>query len=618
MWLLNVHTLQLEEFFSDIPAYIILSHRWRDDELSFKALGDAASRDCKGYEKVATFCRMIRQRRPDVRYGWADCCCIDKTNSTELSEAINSMYGWYEAAQSCYAFLDDVGDKRELARTEWFTRGWTLQELLAPDCVEFFDRDWDYIGSKDDLRDQIAIITGISSQVLQHPPSLAYASVADRFSWAARRKTTRVEDQAYCLLGLFNVNMPLIYGEGERAFYRLQAEIISSTNDLTIFSWHTGYRSQRNSLLAKSVSCFARDISYPQSMLTFDDPRLWQAPVISGGITISNVGISITLLVLPYFINTYLVPVCSLGGATRLCMIVSRNPDYGVCYKTTVDGCAVKTIPDDELVNATVKRLVFAPGLQMPDDISSSTGTYGFWIRDISHDLDRLTARIICRSKVSGDSNYMLMQPGQWGAAGILYLQRRNAQPRCIVFGYDLDFKTTLLAFRPDLALEKRLQTSRNFDSLELRFPKLCRRSFYLESQLDWIALISILKERLSTSIEDDGVALYQVDRTVQFGKPIGKMLKLADYVTLRIYSVGMMWNSELQTVHVYVSAAKNTPPPEQDNWKYNSSPHPGKEAWEVADFANFTKTWSLGRAAHRQSQNTSTYSISQHDVSRF
>ncbi|TBU43670.1 hypothetical protein BD309DRAFT_89836 [Dichomitus squalens] len=178
------------------------------------------------------------------RYIWIDSCCIDKTSSSELSEAINSMYGWYEEAEVCYAYLADVppratphSKESPFGRSRWFTRGWTLQELIAPDNVHFLSADWSFLGSKRNLAGVLEGITGVSQEALLHKRELGEFSVAQRFSWASKRQTKRVEDQAYALMRLFAINMPTLYGEGQRAVQRLQEEIMRRTPDQSLFAW---------------------------------------------------------------------------------------------------------------------------------------------------------------------------------------------------------------------------------------------------------------------------------------------------------------------------------------------------------------------------------------------
>ncbi|WQF90267.1 Putative heterokaryon incompatibility [Colletotrichum destructivum] len=247
MRLLNCSTLKIEEFFgSSIPkSYVVLSHRWEDDEVTYQDVIHNAKTlaQKRGWAKIRETCRIALERGHN--YAWVDTCCIDKTSSAELSEAINSMFKWYANAAVCYVFLSDVGTNQAFAESVWFTRGWTLQELIAPRELLFFDRDWDLIGTGAQLCDVIHRRTGISEKILLHGsapgPSigalLSSIPVAVRMSWAATRVTTREEDSAYSLLGIFGVNMPMLYGEGSGAFMRLQEEIIKETNDLTLFAW---------------------------------------------------------------------------------------------------------------------------------------------------------------------------------------------------------------------------------------------------------------------------------------------------------------------------------------------------------------------------------------------
>jgi hypothetical protein len=245
MRLLDVRTLQLESFFRGPEPYAILSHVWRDEEVLFSDLADLENaRKYKDFSKLEKACKQAI--KDGFNYIWIDTCCIDKSSSAELSEAINSMFAWYRDSDMCYAYLDDVGsDGSNLAASRWFTRSWTLQELLAPRShqsddrpgVVFFSRDWETVGNKAGLSDSLASITGIEKEYLQGK-SLNEASISMRMSWAAHREATRAEDVAYSLLGIFDVNMPLLYGEGKvKAFRRLQEEIMKISEDETLFAW---------------------------------------------------------------------------------------------------------------------------------------------------------------------------------------------------------------------------------------------------------------------------------------------------------------------------------------------------------------------------------------------
>ncbi|KAJ0301670.1 hypothetical protein COL516b_007646 [Colletotrichum fioriniae] len=245
MRLLNVETRKLQEFVVNIPRYAILSHTWGDDEVTFQDLDRPDHTNKRGYVKIDGTCCLAA--RDGIKWVWVDTCCIDKTSSTELSEAINSMYQWYNESSTCYAYLEDVqqGDDpssfdSQFCDSRWFTRGWTLQELLAPKTVEFFDAAWKNLGTRSSLAPKIESITSIPTDFLERNeeyPAIHSAKIAMRMSWAARRQTTRVEDIAYSLLGIFDVNMPLLYGEGERAFERLQIEIMKQSSDDSILAW---------------------------------------------------------------------------------------------------------------------------------------------------------------------------------------------------------------------------------------------------------------------------------------------------------------------------------------------------------------------------------------------
>jgi len=245
MRLLNAQTKQFEEFFDETPPYAILSHTWGSNELTFKQMEQSGYTPSR---KIDGCCEQAL--KDDLMYVWADTCCIDKSSSAELSEAINSMYAWYAASDMCYAYLSDVPHRIEIekedsgfSKSRWFTRGWTLQELIAPRDVAFYDESWKLIGRKSSFtKDEhftklLSRVTRINFWVLKHRRSLDHFSVAQRMSWAACRTTTRVEDVAYSLLGLFGVNMPLLYGEGPRAFVRLQEEILKNSDDESIFAW---------------------------------------------------------------------------------------------------------------------------------------------------------------------------------------------------------------------------------------------------------------------------------------------------------------------------------------------------------------------------------------------
>ncbi|KAI4182785.1 MAG: hypothetical protein LQ346_006488 [Caloplaca aetnensis] len=301
MRLLHTETLEFQEFFdSQTPRYAILSHRWTGDEVSFEEFhrykersGPIFSKIQKRYRKrnnpsfskIQKCCNFARN--DGYQWVWIDSCCIDKRSSAELTEAINSMYAWYQKSAVCYAYLADVvmvqdehrkwnASPKDFRQSAWFTRGWTLQELLAPGVLVFLDRAWRVIGSLDrgpskggSLIGDISHATGISEYDLW--TSGAFACVARKMSWLSRRETTRIEDMAYCVLGLCGVNMPLLYGEGEKAFKRLQLEIIKESDDESIFAWFCDRRGNAmtgvSGILATSPMNFAKSAQVDKALV---------------------------------------------------------------------------------------------------------------------------------------------------------------------------------------------------------------------------------------------------------------------------------------------------------------------------------------------------------------
>ncbi|KAK3677079.1 hypothetical protein LTR78_003284 [Recurvomyces mirabilis] len=269
---------------SEAGSYAILSHRWRDGEVTFQDMQQPSVEveNKPGYRKLRKC--MHQARKDGWKTCWIDTCCINKESSAELQEAINSMWTWYANARVCYAYLDDIEIvKKDSVVTEsdlitlgnaqkvegfsssgWFGRGWTLQELLAPRVVEFYDKTWQWVGSKRDLSSHINSITGIDPGFLVRPQTVRNCSVALRLSWAATRTTTRIEDAAYCLLGLLDINMPLLYGEGNKAFKRLQEEVIRVSADISILCWSwpgslANRRDFKYGILATNADGFSQD-----------------------------------------------------------------------------------------------------------------------------------------------------------------------------------------------------------------------------------------------------------------------------------------------------------------------------------------------------------------------
>ena len=256
----------LEDHAEKTEPYAILSHRWGEDheEVSFKDVMEHTYRHKRGYAKIRGCGKQAKSDNHQLF--WIDTCCIDKSSSAELSESINSMWRWYCNSQVCYVYLDDVRadiDEAEkmtsFTESKWFTRGWTLQELLAPLKLEFYDAEWNLIGTRDELADKISEITNIDKAFLGSGVfSLKRASIAEKMSWASTRTTKRAEDTAYCLLGIFDINMPLLYGEGAKAFQRLQEEIVKHSDDQSILAWNSSFAEiDSGNLFAHSPAAFA-------------------------------------------------------------------------------------------------------------------------------------------------------------------------------------------------------------------------------------------------------------------------------------------------------------------------------------------------------------------------
>ncbi|OAQ69766.1 HET domain-containing protein [Pochonia chlamydosporia 170] len=265
MRLINTKTYQLfeeDELLkggTSFPRYVILSHTWLPStnshpaEVTYEDMRTSSTvplqRRSKesGWSKLQNYCQ--RARADGFEWAWMDTCCIDKSNAAETQQAINAMFRWYRNAYLCYAYLVDFelpptanaqAFDEESCGSVWFTRGWTLQELLAPREVVFLNRNWESLGTRGDLSDRLFAVTGIGYENLTRfePRDLTRASIAAKLSWASQRQTTYEEDEVYCLFGIFGVSLALMYGEGrEAAFRRFQEELIQQFDDDSIFAW---------------------------------------------------------------------------------------------------------------------------------------------------------------------------------------------------------------------------------------------------------------------------------------------------------------------------------------------------------------------------------------------
>ena len=293
MWLLSTDRAELRYFARNFDAeggYAILSHTWDENEQSFRqvrAIAEQCLRDGTNPRDDPELSPKIREccilaEKHGYHWVWIDSCCIDKTSSSELSEAINSMYKWYKSSEVCYAYLNDVPSDDILQspnsafwNSRWHTRGWTLQELIAPDSVIFLSENWCELGNRAELALLLHLITRIPIDLILGVTRPARYSASIRMSWASQRNTTRIEDEAYCLMGLFGVSMATNYGEGRRAFIRLQYEIMQHKEcDMSLFAF--GEQIMEDQLVRKEIEFQVDesvDLENPWWYLLADSPR---------------------------------------------------------------------------------------------------------------------------------------------------------------------------------------------------------------------------------------------------------------------------------------------------------------------------------------------------------
>lgn len=450
MRLINTQNLRLEEHNDqDLPAYAILSHRWYDDdqEVSFRDLQDGRNVAHKrGFRKLERFCQLAKSLH--YKYAWSDVCCINKDSDTELKTALNSMYRWYAMSDLCIAYLEDVRRGGwSLEQSQWFKRGWTLQELIAPRKMYFYDGDWNCIGNRTDLIARLSQITGIQEMILNHQVNPSSCSIAQRMSWAAGRVTKRVEDRAYSLLGIFGITMETVYdGDGERAFFQLQEKIIEHSADQSIFTWAMDNVASPQSyagMFAPSPDCFASCDNIVPTRAT-------------SGFSLENIGLSINLLTLPYALETHL--------AFLDCMEVD-NPDSRVGILITKhwaseqftriradDGKNLFVSCAHELRDAQKRKLYIQSAL--PEEQLRTNLIYGFQLRGMNA-FQGAQIRVLSRAptRVKGE---VRLEPGQTGTAGVVgvgtYTNHAEdwAAVRWIKLGFIDDFTPAILLARDD------------------------------------------------------------------------------------------------------------------------------------------------------------------------
>lgn len=444
MRLINTKTLKIEEFFDGhAPQYAILSHRWVDGEVTLQEMQAETGTTKSGYQKILSTCKQAVS--DGLAYAWVDTCCIDKTSSAELSEAINSMYRWYAEAEICYAFLNDIAvddvssspGEDAFAKSMWFSRGWTLQELIAPEHVTFYNASWHGIGTKASLRVAIAAVTQIDVEMLETGANLDDYSIACRMSWASRRVTTRKEDLAYCLLGIFNVNMPMLYGEGERAFIRLQEEIMKHSDDHSLFAWSSPSTAARG-LLARSpadfASCADIDVSYAR----------WNKEPYA----VSNLGLKVNLPMLPWAMDTYLAALdCSRGG-NRLGIFLRLLPRENRYARVMLNGEDLIVFRDGLAAKCTYRDVFVQQRLW--GSVLAEERFYGFWMRTLLAPIrsksntknkkkgnkDEVLSEVITRGEWNDEDHLFELAVGDSGTAGAIFL-REEGKSTTIKVGLD-------------------------------------------------------------------------------------------------------------------------------------------------------------------------------------
>ena len=448
MRFLNTNTLRFEEVADsrlgeEQNKYAILSHRWgaAQDEVSFTDINENQDISHKrGFAKLKGFCHVAASL--GYRYGWDDTCCINKGDSSELSEAINSMYRWYRGSSVCIVYLEDVPEK-SIMDSRWFDRGWTLQELIAPPAAEFYDCDWKHIQNKSHSLADLCSKTGVPEDVLSGRTSPTQCSVAQRMSWAARRETTRVEDRAYSLLGIFDVSMPQIYGEREKAFQRLQRAISQQSKDESIFAWSMGLEEDEKTY----TGLFATSpLSYIHCNDVISTPG-------STGFVETNGELSMTLKTFPHSMNTFYATLNCTHMAhpdSRIAILLARLPADNEYLRAKKVRDGKKTVALSKLVYFKDKPI----RVPLQPTMLPSKTYYGFWLRTLKPPgYTECQIRILSRSDQT-EADKVCLGEMEWGTAGIVHFERdlesddkqerKWSKLRWIKLGFDGDFNPML------------------------------------------------------------------------------------------------------------------------------------------------------------------------------
>jgi hypothetical protein len=494
--------------------YAILSHRWgaKEEEVTYEDMISASPITKEGLEKIKRFRQVALSA--GCQYGWVETCCVNKNSATEEAEALNSMYRWYGCSKICIAYLDDVDvSEKTLEDSEWFDRGWTLQALIAPKRVAFFNRRWNPIGTKNNLLAKLSLKTRIPKEVLSDASKVFTCSVAQRMSWASRRITERAEDRAYSLMGLFGVNMPPLYGERENAFLRLQQQIAHKTKDESLFAWSMG-PFEDNPITYSGL--------YAPSPSNFLDCGDIVSITGSKGFLERNGELSINL---PRFIHSpglyqallHCAPKSSLGKRVYIVVAGTDKDGEFVRLRDTINKSVgvsqVSPRPEDW------KHMSFP----LEPNTPPKTILFGFWLRTLrppGYDESEITILSNC---ASSETDYIHQADRDHTNTGIVRFKSKNRSEspdslkiRWIKFGFDD-------CFNPILWLANDSQSERLGDSFEQAMAS--RRHSSPPSLGDKEAI----KGDIETKIACGEGSPYFESNDIVFGWPSGKAVVKVD-----------------------------------------------------------------------------------------
>ena len=428
----------------------------------------------------------------------------------ELGSAINSMYRWYKNANICIAYLQDVCKSgAALEDSEWFRRGWTLQELIAPTTLEFFDRDWRVLGTKNDNVQLISSTTGIPVSILKNTSMLTSCSVAQRMSWAANRTTERLEDRAYSLLGLFDVSLEMIYGELEKAFIRLQEKIIQQSADQSVFAWMIdAEKSDDNGygLLATSPSRFHASGDVAKG-------------IESQEFSTTNLGLTISFMAVPYDIDTYLAFLdCSLRTKPTQVygIFLSRLKSNGQWARVSVNGCSVLQY-ERELINKVGTIQIDIRVRQTPaSQPIRANQIYGFWLRELTPPYhEGAQIRILSRLDISSPADHRVtLVPGLRGTAGTVSIEPEKVDNRWsrvhwMKVGFDDHFQPTVMIANSRSQAINNFQTLRDFEEAETLGPGSAARQKLFDDS--WLCTGEWKDSQHTPSIENGWAKGYNI-----------------------------------------------------------------------------------------------------------